>query len=114
MIDELGDARLGIGFMLLWDIRRPDWGFFGYLGSSTSAWSYDPSTGDVVYNTKSIQGGLPTVADGHSGVVSIRLELPRDAAGSQPPEPPPSEKPPPFEPDYDISLCSKDLRILGA
>jgi hypothetical protein len=82
VIDELAGAQLGIGFMLLWDVGRPDWGFFGYLGSSTSAWSYDPSTGDVVSNTKSIQGGLPTVADGQSGVVSVRLDLPRDDAGA--------------------------------
>jgi hypothetical protein len=81
VINELAGAQLGIGFLLLWDIG-PDWGFFGYLGSSTSAWSYDPSTGDVVYNTQSIQGGLPKVSDGHSGVVSVRLELPRDAAGT--------------------------------
>lgn len=80
-IAELAGAQLGIGFMLLWDIG-PDWGFFGYLGSSTSAWSYDPSTGDVVHDTKSIQGGLPKVSDGHSGVVSVHLDLPRDAAGT--------------------------------
>jgi hypothetical protein len=78
-IDELAGAQLGVGFMLLWDIG-PDWGFYGYLGSSTSAWSYDPSTGDVVYNTESIQGGLPKSTDGHSFVVSVRLELPRDSA----------------------------------
>lgn len=81
VIDELAGAQLGIGFMLLWDIG-PDWGFYGYLGSSTSAWSYDPSTGDVVSNTESIQGGLPKSTDGHSCVVSVRLELPRDSAGS--------------------------------
>jgi hypothetical protein len=81
VIDELAGAQLGIGFMLLWDIG-PDWGFFGYLGSSTTAWSYDPSTGDVVYNTASIQDELPKSRDGHSGVVSLRLELPRDSAGT--------------------------------
>jgi hypothetical protein len=69
VIDELADAQLGPGFMLLWDVG-PDWGFFGYLGSSTSAWAYDPSTGNVVYNTKSIEGGLPKIADGRSGVGS--------------------------------------------
>ena len=81
VIDEMAGAQIGIGFMLLWDIG-PDWGFFGYLGSSTSAWAYDPSTGDVVYATESIQGGLPNVSDGRSGVVSVRLQLPRDAAGT--------------------------------
>jgi hypothetical protein len=81
VIDELAGAQLGIGFMLLWDVG-PDWGFFGYLGSSTTAWAYDPSTGDVVYNTKSIQGGLPKITDGRAGVVTVQLDLPRDAAGT--------------------------------
>lgn len=80
VIDELAGAQIGIGFMLLWDVG-PDWGFFGYLGSSTSAWAYDPSTGDVVHNTKSIQGGLPKITDGRAGVVTVQLDLPRDAAG---------------------------------
>src|SRR5689334_24875703 len=47
IVDEMAFRQIGIGFMLLWDIG-PDWGFFGYLGASTTAWSYDPSTGDVV------------------------------------------------------------------
>jgi hypothetical protein len=81
VIDEMAGAQIGIGFMLLWDIG-PDWGFFGYLGSSTSAWAYDPSTGDVVHATESIQGGLPKVSDGRSGKVSVRLELPRDTVGT--------------------------------
>jgi hypothetical protein len=81
VIDEMACAQIGIGFMLLWDIG-PDWGFFGYLGSSTSAWAYDPSTGDVVYNTESIEGGLPKIADGHTGVVSVQLDLPREAEGA--------------------------------
>jgi hypothetical protein len=36
----------------------------------------------VVYATESIQGGLPKVSDGRSGVVSVRLDLPREAAGT--------------------------------
>ena len=80
VIEEMGCAQIGLGFMLLWDIG-PDWGFFGYLGSSSSAWAYDPSTGDVVYDTNSIQGGLPKIADGHRGVITVHLELPRDAEG---------------------------------
>ena len=43
-------------------------------------WHNGPSTGDVVHNTRSIQGGLPKSRDGHSLVVSIRLELSRDSA----------------------------------
>jgi hypothetical protein len=81
VLDEMAGAQFGIGFMLLWDIG-PDWGFYGYLGSSNSAWAYDPSTGDVVYNTESIQGGLPKIADGRAGLVTIHLDLPRDAAGT--------------------------------
>jgi hypothetical protein len=81
VVEEMACAQIGIGFMLLWNVG-PDWGFYGYLGSSTTAWAYDPSTGDVVCNTKSIEGGLPKIADGHRGVVSVRLDLPRDAEGT--------------------------------
>jgi hypothetical protein len=80
VVEEMACAQIGIGIMLLWEIG-PDWGFFGYLGSSSSAWAYDPSTGDVVYNTKSIQGGLPKFADGHKGVVTVHLDLPREGEG---------------------------------
>jgi hypothetical protein len=45
VVEEMKNAQIGVGFMLLWDVG-PDWGFFGYLGSSVTAWSYDPSTGD--------------------------------------------------------------------
>jgi hypothetical protein len=57
-------------------------GFFGYLGASNSAWSYDPSTGDIVLDTRSIHGGLPKFADGRRGVVSMELNLPRIAEGN--------------------------------
>jgi hypothetical protein len=50
IVEEMARAQIGVGFMLLWD-TGPDWGFFGYLGSSRSAWAYDPSTGDVVHGT---------------------------------------------------------------
>jgi hypothetical protein len=81
VVEEMGQSQIGVGFMLLWDIG-PDWGFFGYLGASPTAWAYDPSTGDVVCNTKSIQADLPRFADGHAGIVSVFLDLPRCAAGS--------------------------------
>jgi hypothetical protein len=81
VIEEMAGAQLGIGFVLLWD-SGPDWGFFGYPGSKISAWAYDPSTGDVVYKTKLIQGGLPRIADGRAGVVTVHLDLPRDNAGT--------------------------------
>lgn len=94
-IGELGKAQIGVGFMLAWNIG-PDWGFYGYLGSSSSAWAYDPTTGDVVINTRSIQGGLPTL---ESGVITVQLHLPRqgpnygrflvNGVGSDPEELPP-------------------------
>lgn len=80
VVDEMAGAQIGVGFMLLWDVG-PDWGFFGYLGSSPTAWAYDPSTGDVVCDTRSIQGGLPRLANGRTGIVSIRLDLPRRDEG---------------------------------
>lgn len=81
VVNEMSERQIGVGFMLLWDVG-PDWGFFGYLGASNTAWSYDPSTGDVVTSTESIQGNLPTFDDGHTGTVSVELNLPRDALGS--------------------------------
>ena len=81
VVNEMSQRQIGVGFMLLWDVG-PDWGFFKYLGASDTAWSYDPSTGDVVTRTESIQGNLPTFAEGHAGTVSVELNLPRDAVGS--------------------------------
>jgi hypothetical protein len=81
VVEEMASRQIGVGFMLLWDIG-PDWGFFGYLGASSTAWAYDPSTGDVVCNTQSIQGDLPKFADGRTGIVSVYLELPRTGEGS--------------------------------
>jgi hypothetical protein len=46
------------------------------LGASNSAFSFDPSTGDIVNGTKSISGGLPRLETG-SGVVELELVLPR-------------------------------------
>lgn len=77
----MASAQIGVGFILLWDVG-PDWGFFGYLGASPAAWAYDPSTGDVVGNTQSIEGDLPKFADGRTGVVSVHLDLPRRGDGS--------------------------------
>ena len=66
--------------MLQWNVG-PDWGFFGYLGASNTAWSYDPSTGDIVTNTQSIKGGLPKFENGHKGIVTMVVNLPRHAKG---------------------------------
>uniref|UniRef100_A0A7S4JLG8 B30.2/SPRY domain-containing protein n=1 Tax=Paramoeba aestuarina TaxID=180227 RepID=A0A7S4JLG8_9EUKA len=72
--------QIGAGAMLMWNIGE-DWGFFGYLGASSSAWSYDPSTGDVVTKTESIDGGLATF-DGPNGKIIMELTLPRNEEGS--------------------------------
>ena len=79
-VDEMASRQIGVGFMLLWG-HGPDWGFYGYLGASPSAWAYDPSTGDVVCSTESIQGGLPKFEDMRSGVVSVELKVPRNVEG---------------------------------
>jgi hypothetical protein len=86
VVERMGKCQIGVGFMLLWDVG-PDWGFFGYLGASPTAWAYDPSTGDVVRNTKSIEGGLPKFAKPfffreRGGIVSVTLDLPRREEGS--------------------------------
>lgn len=80
VVDEMASRQIGVGFMLLWNLG-PDWGFYGYLGASPTAWSYDPTTGDVVCATESIQGGLPKFERGGSGVVSVELNVPRDEEG---------------------------------
>jgi hypothetical protein len=79
-IEKIGDGQIGIGFMLDWTIG-PDWGFYGYLGSSSSAWAYDPTSGDVVIDTRSIEGGLPIFSQGQ-GVVTVEAHLPREGSGS--------------------------------
>jgi hypothetical protein len=81
VIEEMASAQIGVGVMLLWNVG-PDWGFFGYLGSSPTAWSYDPSTGDVVTNAESISSGLGRIEKGEAGVVSVAVELPRKREGS--------------------------------
>ena len=80
-VEEMASGQIGVGFLLAWDIG-PDWGFFGYLGSSPTGWAYDLSSGDVVCATRSIEGGLGKSADGHTGVVSLRLDLPTHAIGT--------------------------------
>jgi hypothetical protein len=81
VVEEMANRQIGIGFMLLWDNGLLDWGFFGYLGAGSTAWAYDPSTGDIVTSTRSICGGLPKFEDGRRGIVSVELELPRTSRG---------------------------------
>jgi len=84
-IDEMAGRQIGVGFMLqLTDGVNlgVDWGFFGYLGASSTAWAYDPSTGDIVTATGSVQGGLPKFSDGRSGVVQLHINVPRNEAGT--------------------------------
>jgi hypothetical protein len=78
-VADIGEGQIGVGFMLDWTIG-PDWGFYGYLGSSSSAWAYDPTSGDVVIGTRSIEGGLPVFENGH-GVVTVEAHLPREESG---------------------------------
>ena len=85
IVDEMADAQIGIGFLLqLSDGQNiaGDWGFFGYLGSSPSAWAYDPSTGDVVCSTRSIEGNLPVFKNRHNGTINIVFNIPREQEGS--------------------------------
>jgi hypothetical protein len=70
----------GIGFLLDWNIG-PDWGFFGYLGLSRSAWSYDLSTGDIVTSTESIHSNSPKFT-GDSAVIGLELNLPLNEIGT--------------------------------
>ncbi len=81
VVDEMANAQIGVGFLLAFEGGLLDWGFYGYLGAGIFAWAYDPSTGDVVTRTESIQGRLPTFIDGRSGVVTVELELPRVEPG---------------------------------
>jgi hypothetical protein len=81
VVDEMANRQVGVGFMLAWENGLLDWGFYGYLGAGTSAWAYDPSTGDIVTETRSIAGGLPTIENGRSGTVSVVLDLPREGEG---------------------------------
>ena len=78
-VESMQKRQIGIGFLLDWNCG-PDWGFYGYLGSSNSAWSYDPSTGDIVSNTDSIHSRLPTFT-GDSGVIGLELDLPSNGKG---------------------------------
>lgn len=71
--------QFGVGFLLDWTVG-PDWGFFGYLGASSSAWSYDPSSGDIVYETESIKGGLPKFSE-NSGTIGMKFDLTAGKSG---------------------------------
>ena len=75
--------QIGVGFLLDGAKAGPDWGFFGYLGASGTAWAYDPWTGDVVTATRSIESGLPTFDRAcDAGTVVLELHLPRAGPGS--------------------------------
>ncbi|UJR18985.1 hypothetical protein I4U23_022115 [Adineta vaga] len=78
-VEAVKNWQIGVGFLLDWNIE-PDWSLFGYLGSSASAWSYDPYTGDIVYNTKSIHSDLPKFK-GDKGVIGLELDIPKNAIG---------------------------------
>jgi len=69
IINAVASRQIGVGLML----EPPNWGFFGYLGASDTAWSYDAYEGAVVTATEAIQSGLPTIST--SGMVSVYLDL---------------------------------------
>jgi hypothetical protein len=70
-IEEIADRQIGVGILL----DPPDWGFFGYLGAGTNAWSYDAYEGAIVTEEEAIHKGLPKIRK--SGTVSVRLDLKR-------------------------------------
>jgi hypothetical protein len=64
------DEQIGVGFGLV----PLDWGFYGYLGASHTAWAYDPSSGDIVCATKEFKSGLPTLPSG-VGFITLSCKL---------------------------------------
>lgn len=66
--------QIGVGFMIeVGKEKEFDWGFFGYLGAGCGAYSYDPSTGDIVTMTESVRGGLPKLEA--KGEIVLELDL---------------------------------------
>lgn len=70
-IGPLQNHQIGVGLM----VYPPNWGFFGYLGAGANAWSYDPSTGDIVTETESMKGNLPTIDKENGGIIKVILDL---------------------------------------
>lgn len=77
-IEKMWNRQIAVGFMLLWDNWLLDRGLYWYLWAWWSAWAYDPSTGDVVSATQSIQWWLPKFEDWDSWTITIELNIPRD------------------------------------
>jgi len=81
-VDSMQKKQIGVGFYLAQTLPyRVDYGFFGYLGSSTTSWSCDPSTGDIVTATRSVCGSLPTFKNKTSGMIRMHFTLRRDSPG---------------------------------
>jgi hypothetical protein len=57
---------VGVGFLL----EPANWGFFGYLGASDTAWSYDAHDGAIVSATDALHEHLPTIKT--KGVVTVK------------------------------------------
>ena len=74
-IEKMSHKKIGIGFLLLWN-KGVDWGFYGFLGSSSSSFSYDPSVGEIISQSRPIKDNLPKF-EGDSGEISIEFHLPR-------------------------------------
>jgi hypothetical protein len=82
-VDSMQDKQIGVGFYLAQALpHRVDFGFFGYLGSSNTSWSYDPTSGDIVTATRSIRGNLPTFKNKSSGTIRMHFTLAREQRGS--------------------------------
>jgi hypothetical protein len=77
VVDDMANAQIGVGFLLAFEGGLFDWGFYGYLGAGAFAWAYDPSTGDLVTGTESIQGRLPKFPNSRTGVVTLEVDSPR-------------------------------------
>lgn len=83
-IDNMAGGQMGVGFLLqVTDGVEVgcDWGSFGYLGSSCTAWAYDPSTGDLVTGTRSIEGDLPQCTEDNGHTIRLTVTVPRHRSG---------------------------------
>jgi hypothetical protein len=68
-IKSVASRQIGVGLML----DPADWGFFGYLGASNTAWSYDAYEGAIVTATEAVHSGLPAIRE--RGTVGVYLDL---------------------------------------
>eukprot|EP01084_Bolivina_argentea_P314229 544257_1 len=70
-IGPLHNSEMGCGIMLY----PPKYGTFGYLGTGSNQWSYDPSSGDIITETESIMNKLPKFENNKGGIIDVKLDL---------------------------------------